>query len=96
MKKILKSTVVILMCIVMLFLKLDNFTYASEVTATESGAEIETTTEAAEEEEPVSDFQMIMTICVGMVAMAAIVVIFAAVGYKKNNLSEKGRNRDVF
>lgn len=48
------------------------------------------------ESEELSDWQMILVMFGGMVFMAAIVVIFAGINYRKTNLNEKSGNRDVF
>ncbi|MDE6208648.1 MAG: hypothetical protein K2M73_03110 [Lachnospiraceae bacterium] len=48
------------------------------------------------ESEEVSDLQMVLVMFGGMVFMAAIVVLFAGINYRKTNLNEKSRNRDVF
>lgn len=70
---------------------------AGEATTVAEGgqaAETENTTE--QKEEPISDGKMILTMFLGMVCMAAVIVLFSAINYKKTKNSEKGPKRDIF
>ena len=74
--------------------KTDENASKSSEDATANG---ETSSEGTDNEsEELSDWQMILVMFGGMVFMAAIVVIFAGINYRKTNLNEKSGNRDVF
>ena len=74
-----------------------NSVYADE-TKEEVSSEVGTegTTESNEDTEPLSDGMMIAVMGAGMFCLAIPVVIFSALNYRKYNLNEKRKDRDVF
>lgn len=67
--------------------------YENDGAATTSGETAESTEGTVEE---ISDGQMILVMLGGMVFIAAIIVLFAGINYRKTNLNEKSGKRDVF
>ena len=99
MKRIFKGIFIVLSFIVVLC-GAKSVIYASsdnENTTAVSNEQATTKEETAkQQEEPISDFKMILTMFLGMVCMASVIVVFAAINYKKTKNGEKGFKRDVF
>lgn len=98
MKKIFKGLFIVL-SFIMILCGSKGVAYASSdskqaaTVNSEQAAEEQT---ANKQEEPISDGKMILTMFLGMVCMAAVIVLFAAINYKKTKNSERGFKRDVF
>jgi H+/gluconate symporter-like permease len=99
MKKIFKGLFIVL-SFIMILCGYKGVAYASTDSAqkaTVSSEQTATKEQAAnKQEEPISDGKMILTMFLGMVCMAAVIVIFAAINYKKTKNSERGFKRDIF
>lgn len=97
MMKMVKKVFASLVISATLMVATGNLVYADETTE-EVSSEVgtENTTESNEDTEPLSDGKMIAIMAAGMFCIAIPVVIFSALNYRKYNLNEKCKDRDVF